>query len=59
MQRIVAIAARTDAFCARLNHGLTAVAIALAALTVVLFVARNPDIFQPIDPEWPAAEQPY
>ena len=59
MQRIVAIAARTDALCARLNHGLAAVAIALAALTLVLLVARNPDIFQPIDPEWPAVEGPY
>ncbi|HWG80662.1 MAG TPA: hypothetical protein VN681_12850 [Stellaceae bacterium] len=59
MQRIVAIAARTDAFCARLNHGLTAVALALAALTVVLFVAQHPDIFQPINPEWPGAEQSY
>jgi len=58
MQRIVAIAARTDAFCARLNHGLAAVAVALAALTLVLYVARNPDIFQ-IDPEWPGAEQLY
>ena len=56
MQRIAAIAARTDAFCARLNHGLTAVAVALAALTVVLFMARHPDIFQPIDGEWPSAE---
>jgi hypothetical protein len=59
MQRIVAIAARTDAFCARLNYGLTAMAIALAVVTVVLFIARNPDIFQPIDPEGPGAEQPY
>ena len=59
MQRIAVIAARTDAFCARLNHGLTAVAAALAVLTVVLFVAQHPDIFQPIDPEWPGAEQPY
>jgi hypothetical protein len=59
MQRIVAIAVRTDAFCARLNHGLTAVAIALAAVTLVLLVARNPDTFQPIDPEWTATEGPY
>ena len=59
MQRIVAIAARTDAICARLNDGLTAVAIALAALTVVLFIARTPDVFQPIDPEWPTIEGPY
>ena len=59
MQRIVAIAARTDAFCARLNHGLAAVAIALAALTLVLFVAQNRDMLQPSDAEWPATEQPY
>lgn len=59
MQRIVAIAARTDAFCARLNHGLAAVAIALAALTLVLLVARNPELFQPIDAEWPTIEGPY
>jgi len=59
MHRIVAIAARTDAFCARLNHGLTAVAIALTALTMVLFVAHHRDMFQPIDVEWPATEQLY
>ena len=59
MQRIVAIAVRTDALCARLNHGLAAVAIVLAALTLVLFVARNPDLFQPVDAEWPTIEGPY
>jgi hypothetical protein len=59
MQRIAVIAARTDAFCARLNHGLAAVAVALAALTVVLFVADHRDMFQPIDAEWPATEQLY
>jgi len=59
MQRIVAIAARTDAFCARLNHGLAAVAIALAALTMVLFVAHHRDMFQPIDAEWAVTEQLY
>lgn len=59
MQRIAVIAARTDAFCARLNHGLAAVAVALTALTVVLFVAQHRDMLQPIDAEWPAAEQLY
>jgi hypothetical protein len=59
MQRIAVIAARTDAFCARLNHGLAAVAVALTALTVVLFVAQHRDMLQPIDVEWPATEQLY
>ena len=59
MQRIAVIAARADALCARLNEGLSAVAIALAALTLVLFVARNPEMFQAIDPEGPAIEAPY
>ena len=59
MQRIVAIAARTDAFCARLNHGLAAVAIALAALTLALFVAQHRDMFQPMDAEWPSIEEPF
>ena len=59
MQRIVAIAARTDAFCARLNHGLAAVAVALAALTLALFVAQHRDMFQLMDGEWPSIEEAY
>ena len=59
MQRIAAIAARADAFCARLNHGLAAVALALAALTVILSVVRGPEILRTLDAEWPAIEGPY
>jgi hypothetical protein len=59
MQRIVAFAARTDALCARLNDGLAAVAVALAALTLVLFVVRAPAVFRTLDAEWPAIEGPY
>lgn len=59
MHRIAVIAARADAFCARLNEGLTAVAIALAMLTVVACVARHPDVFRPVDAEWPSIEASY
>jgi hypothetical protein len=59
MQRIAVIAARADAFCARLNDGLSAVAIALAVLTLVAWVARAPEVFQTLDAEWPTIEGPY
>lgn len=43
---------RVDAFCAQLNHGLTAVALALALMTAALFVAQHADMFAPaFDPE--------
>jgi hypothetical protein len=48
MRQIVLIARRADAFCARLNDGLVAVALALAVLTVAVVIARLP---QPPDPE--------
>jgi hypothetical protein len=45
-------AARVDAFCARLNDGLTAVALALALMTAALFVVQHADMFAPVfDPE--------
>jgi hypothetical protein len=59
MQRIAVIAARADAFCARLNDGLSAVAIALAVLTLVAWVARAPEVFQTLDAEWPTIEGHY
>ncbi|HKW55039.1 MAG TPA: hypothetical protein VJO12_15205 [Stellaceae bacterium] len=59
MRRIVVVAARADAFCSRLNDGLSAVAIALALLTLVAWVARAPQIFQTLDAEWPTIEEPY
>lgn len=59
MQRIAVIAARADAFCARLNEGLSAVAIALAVLTLVAWTVRTPEVVQSLDAEWPAIEGPY
>jgi hypothetical protein len=56
MQRIAVIAARADAFCSRLNDGLSAVAIALAILAVVVSALRTPDVLQTLDAEWPAIE---
>jgi hypothetical protein len=38
------LARRVDAFCARLNGGLAAVAIVLAALTAAVLVVRLPDM---------------
>ena len=39
------IARRVDSFCARLNAGLCAVAIALTLLTVGTWVGQHPEIF--------------
>jgi hypothetical protein len=59
MRRIAVIAARADAFCSRLNDGLSAVAIALAILTLVVGAARMPEVFRIVDAEWPIIEEPY
>jgi len=42
MKKIARIAHTADAFCARLNDGLTAVAVALALLTAAAIVERLP-----------------
>jgi hypothetical protein len=52
MRRIAVLAARADAFCARLNHGLTAVALALATVTLALWITQHPSLFQPLDMDW-------
>jgi hypothetical protein len=59
MQRIAVIAARADAFCSRLNDGLSAVAIALAVLTLAVSVVRAHDVVRTLDAEWPTIEEPY
>jgi hypothetical protein len=41
-QRLVQIVQRADAFCARLNDGLVAVAIVLALVTTAALVQRLP-----------------
>jgi hypothetical protein len=43
------LARRVDAFCARLNGGLAAVAIVLAALTAALLVVRLPQVLPQAD----------
>jgi hypothetical protein len=48
MRQIALIARHADAFCARLNDGLVAVALALALLTIAVMIARLP---QPTDAE--------
>jgi hypothetical protein len=40
------IARRADAFCASLNAGLCAVAMALALITAVTWAGQHPEIFQ-------------
>jgi hypothetical protein len=42
MRQIALITRRADAFCARLNGGLSAVAVALAVLTGAAAIARLP-----------------
>jgi hypothetical protein len=46
MQTILRLVGRADAFLARLNAGLAAVAIVLAATVIVGWVAGHPEIFQ-------------
>lgn len=47
MTALLHIASRADAFCARLNAGLSAVAIVLSLLTATAWVGHHPEIFQP------------
>ncbi len=56
MPRIAIVVARTDAFCARLNLGLTAVALALSILTAALSIVRAAEWLGPYDAEWPAVD---
>ena len=54
-QTIARLAQRADAFCARLNGGLAAVAIALALLTSAVLLERLPAL---LPPPVPANEAP-
>lgn len=52
MRRTVAaslstLMARVDGFCAKLNHGLAAVAVILAIATAVAAAARHPELMLP------------
>ncbi len=51
MKKIALAARRADAFCARLNDGLTAVAIVLAILTTAALLERLPSLLPPFDVE--------
>jgi len=44
MQQIALISRRADAFCARLNGGLSAVAIVLAVITAITLIVRFPPL---------------
>ena len=44
MKKIALAARRADAFCARLNDGLAAVAIVLAVLTTATLIERLPSV---------------
>jgi len=46
-QTLADIAKRADSFCARINDGLAAVAIALALLTTAALLERLPSLLQP------------
>jgi len=46
MIALLRAARRTEAFCARLNPGLSAVAIALALLTLLSWAGHHPEMFQ-------------
>jgi hypothetical protein len=56
MHKIAIIVARADSFCARLNDGLTAVAIVLAILTGALSTVRGVEMGVPYDADWSLAE---
>jgi hypothetical protein len=56
--RLSQIAQRTDAFCARLNDGLAAVAIVLALLTTAALVQRLPLLLPLGTDPVPASEAP-
>jgi hypothetical protein len=52
LKQIALVARRVDAFCARLNDGLLAVALALAILTTAALLQRLPALLlQPVDTE--------
>ena len=55
-QTLARIAHRADRFCARINGGLTAVAIVLALLTTAVLIGRLPALFPPAQAD--AAESP-
>jgi hypothetical protein len=55
MPRIATVVARTDAFCARLNVGLVAVALVLTVLTGALSVVRAAQWLEPYDAGWTEA----
>jgi hypothetical protein len=55
MPRIATVVARTDAFCARLNVGLVAVALVLTVLTGALSVVRAAQWLEPYDADWTEA----
>lgn len=46
MIALLRVASRADSFCARLNAGLSAVAIVLALLTVAAWIGHHPEMFQ-------------
>jgi hypothetical protein len=46
MTALFRIASRADALCARLNAGLSAVAIVLALLTATAWIGHHPEMFQ-------------
>jgi len=50
VKKITMFARQTDAFCARLNDGLTAVALVLAILTSAAAMPRLAHWLQGIDP---------
>jgi len=49
-RRVTAFTHETEAFCARLNDGLTAVAILLGFLVAIMSVVRASDYFPGFDP---------
>jgi hypothetical protein len=52
VKQVALIARRADAFCARLNDGLAAVAIVLALLTTAALLERLPALVAaPVDAE--------
>lgn len=51
MKQIALVARRVDAFCARLNDGLAAVALVLAILATAALLQRLPVLLQPVDAE--------
>ena len=52
MHKIALIVARADSFCARLNDGLAAVAIALAILTGAVSTLRGVEMGVPNEADW-------